>query len=135
MFNDKYLGVNADASAVIDALNVQYNLRKTGFILAGYLEDIFLRLSDDQIQVIVGGIPDPANIRVLNYSILNEILEKIKNFPCEEDNSKLIVPDWNKKISFNNLSPSVGMRLRNGSFLRGKLDEYLNIQCFGSTPQ
>ena len=128
VFNDKYLGINPDASATIDAIGGQYNLKKTGFILASHLEDVLFGLSDDQIQMIVGGIPDPAKLHTINYSIINEIIEKIKNFPCEDDDSNLIVPDWEKKIVFNNLSASVGMRLGNGSLFLGKLNEYLNNQ-------
>jgi hypothetical protein len=128
VFNDKYQGLNADCQHEIDDIKTQYNLQKTGFVLPKDLENILMNLSEDQIEMIVGKIPDPANIKVLSFSIIDEIINKIKQFPCVEDNAKLVVPDWEQKIKFNNLSSSVGSRLTNGSFYLGQLNDYLNNQ-------
>jgi hypothetical protein len=128
VFNDEYLGVSPECSKTIDSLKQKYSLKKSGFVLAKDLEDMLFRLADDQIHMVVGGIPNPANISVLDYSIVKEIINQIRQFPLQHSDDNLVVPDWDKKIQFNDLSPATNIRLSNGSFHLGKLEDYLKNQ-------
>lgn len=124
--NDKYKGVNADSETVIQEMKISHNLNNAGFLTAKHLENILFELEDDQIYSITGFIPDPANIKQLDFSILNEIIGYIMQLPLnKDDKSKIVVPDWNEKIKLNVLSESVSQLLSNGCFQLHSLDEYL----------
>lgn len=126
--NDKYHGVNADCEQVIQALKQDHGLTESGFITAANLENLLFSLDEDQIFTIIGFLPDPATIK-LDYSVLSEILGHLMglSLPKTQD-SKVIYPDWDEKITFNNLD-SLEARYLNDGFLQiGSLDEYLNNQ-------
>ncbi|NQE53229.1 hypothetical protein C5S29_06515 [ANME-1 cluster archaeon GoMg3.2] len=124
--NDKYKGVNADCEKIIQEIKISYNLNNAGFLTAKHLENILFELENDQIYSITGFIPDPANIKQLDFSILNEVIGYIMQLPLnKDDNSKLVLPDWNEKMKLNVLSESVSQLLSNGCFQLHSLDEYL----------
>ena len=110
--NDKYKGVNADSEQAIQEIKEKYNLNDAGFLTAKDMENILFTLDDDQIFLIAGNIPDPAAIKQLDYSILNEIIGYIMKLPLNKgDMAKVILPDVDEKIKFNNLSKIVKMWL------------------------
>ena len=124
--NDKYKGVNADSEKIIQEMKISHNLNDAGFLTAKDLENILFELVDDQIYSITGFIPDPANIKQLDFSILNEVIGYIMQLPLNnDDKSKIVVPDWNEKIKLNVLSESVSQVLINGGFQSHSLKEYL----------
>ncbi|MBU0701139.1 hypothetical protein KKE26_07610 [bacterium] len=125
--NDKYKGVNADSEQAIQEIKEKYNLNDAGFLTAKDMENILFTLDDDQIFLIAGNIPDPAAIKQLDYSILNEIIGYIMKLPLNKgDMAKVILPDVDEKIKFNNLSEPVAHLLNNGYFLLHFLNEYLS---------
>jgi len=125
--NDKYKGVNADSEKIIQEMKISHNLNNAGFLTAKDIENTLFKLDDDQILIIAGFIPDPANIKQLDFSILNEVIGHIMKLPLNEgDKSKIVVPDWNEKIKLNVLSESVSQLLNNGSFQLHSLGEYLD---------
>ncbi|MBC2699057.1 MAG: hypothetical protein HF976_11130 [ANME-2 cluster archaeon] len=124
--NDKYKGVNADCEKIIQEIKISHNLNDAGFLTAKDLENILFELEDDQIYLITGHIPDPANIKQLDFSILNEVIGHIMQLPLNEgDKPKNVLPNWNKKIKLNVLSESVSQLLINGGFQSHSLKEYL----------
>ena len=124
--NDKYKGVNADCEKIIQEMKISHNLNDAGFLTAKDIENILFELEDDQIYSITGFIPDPANIKQLDFSILNEVIGYVMQLPLnKDDKSKIVVPDWNEKIKLNVLSESVSQLLGNGCFQLHSLDEYL----------
>ena len=124
--NDKHKGVNADCEKIIQEIKISHNLNDAGFLTAKDLENILFELEDDQIYSITGFIPDPANIKQLDFSILNEVIGYIMQLPLnKDDKSKIVVPDWNEKIKLNVLSESVSQLLINGGFQSHSLKEYL----------
>lgn len=123
--NDKYKGVNADCEQTIQELKALHNLDNAGFKTAKDLENSLFELDEDQILAITGFIPDPANIK-LDYSILNEVIDHIMRLPLgNDDDPKIILPDWNRKIELNMLSESVSLLLSNGCIHLYNLDMYL----------
>lgn len=127
--NDKYKGINADCEQKIKNIKSLHNLRNASFMTAKSLEDILFKLEDDQIFSIIGFLPNPANIRSLDYPVLGEIMNHIMGLSLSTtEDSSIIYPDWDKKIKFNGLGPLATEYLSNGSLQIGSLDEYLNNQ-------
>jgi hypothetical protein len=128
IINDKYKGIPPELE--IETNNqITKNKLKGGVKGAAYLEYLLFSLTDDQILTIVGSIPDPSKIKLLNYSILNEVIEYMMTISLVETvSSDILVPDWDKKIAFNDLSSAVARLLNNGSMQIAILDEYLMNQ-------
>ncbi|VAW62973.1 putative cytoplasmic protein, partial [hydrothermal vent metagenome] len=128
VLNDKYKGINADCEQTIQAIKQKYGLKKAGFKTAADLENLLFSLDEDQILSVVGYLPDPAAIK-LDYSVLNEIISHLMGLalPKTQD-SPVIYPDWDKKITFNNLGSLEARYLNDGFFQIGSLDEYLDNQ-------
>jgi len=128
--NDKYQGVNADCEQAIESIKQDHGLTSAGFKTAADLENLLFSLDEDQIFTIVGFLPDPAMIQ-LDYSVLSEIISHLMglSLPKTQDSS-IIYPDWDEKITFNNLDlDSLEAKYLNDGFLQiGSLDEYLNNQ-------
>jgi len=126
VLNDGYRGVNADCEKAIQELKTTHNLKSTGFLTAKDLENILFKLDDDQILSIIGFIPDPANIKILDYSVLNEVIGHIMKLPMKiGEVEKIFLPDWSQKIQFNGLSEPISSLLNHGYFQWKSLDEYL----------
>ena len=124
--NDKLKGVNADCEKIIQEIKMVHDLNNAGFLTLKHLENILFELEDDQIFSITGFIPDPAEIKQLDFSILNEVIGHIMQLPLNDgDKPKIIVPEWDEKIKLNVLSESVSQLLSNGSFQSYSLEEYL----------
>lgn len=125
VINDKYNGVNADAEQLLGTIKQSNSLNECKFIMAKDLENMLYDLDDDQIITIAGNIPDPANLPSLDYDVLNEILVHLKGKSLNDGTEKIVVPDWDEKIKFNNLTINESVRLTNGYFQLGILSEYL----------
>jgi hypothetical protein len=73
--------------------------------LAQHLEQEFISLEEDQITSIIGGILDPDSAHGLDYGVLGEVISFIaKTAPDHSRSGKLVAPDINEKIKFNNLN-------------------------------
>lgn len=103
--NDKYKGVNADAEQTIQEIIKTHKLQNGGFKTANDLENLLFLLEDDQIIMITGNLPEKKNLNRLNYSILNEVIDHIMSLSLSPGKSPaIILPDWDEKIKFNNLT-------------------------------
>lgn len=125
VINDKYKGVNPDSEQLLETIKNENSLDECKFMLAKDLENKLFNLDDDQILAVSGHIPDPKNLKSLDYDILNEIIEHINKMPYEKNEENITVPDWNQKIDFNNLGIIENTKLVNGYFEQGSLDRYL----------
>ena len=69
------------------------------------VEDIFIKLSDDDIYDVIGLIPDPLNIENVEYDVLHEVIGFLLNSKVPKILENIPVrPDFDKKIVFNSLS-------------------------------
>lgn len=124
--NDKYNGVNADCEQKIQQIKTQHKLQNAGFKTSKDLENILFNLQDDQILAITGHLSDPGNIKTLDYSILNEVISHIKGLPLTSiSDSSIIVPDWDEKVKFNDLSELPLSYLNHGYLQIGAVESYL----------
>ena len=128
VINDKYQGVNADCEQAIQTLKKVHQLDDAGFKTAADLENLLFSLDDDQIEIVVGFLPDPAKIQ-LDFSVLSEITQHLMqlSLPKTQD-SAIIYPDWDEKITFNQLGTLAARYLNDGFLQIGSLEEYLNNQ-------
>jgi len=126
LVNDKFKGVNAEAEKIMNQLITNNNLSKGGIITASFLEEKLFSLSDDQIKVVIGIIPDPSKIK-LEYNTLNEVISHIMELSLEQAHvSEILMPDWDEKIKFNQLSSATAHLLNNGYFQINNLQKYLD---------
>lgn len=125
--NDKYRGVNADCEQIIQGLKETHRLKDAKILTAKDLENEVFSLEDDQIFRIVGFLPDPSNLKKIDFSILNEVISHIMALPIDvKKEPNLVVPDFNEKIKFNNLSEFTAEYL-NSAFVRVVyLNDYLS---------
>lgn len=134
VLNDKYQGVHADSEKLLDTIKDNNSLDECKFVLSKDLEDLLFTLEADKIFTITGHIPDPSNLKSLDYDILNEILEHIKSVSLIQKRENIVAPDWDEKIQFNSLGTVESTSLLNGFFQQSSLDKYLqNNSSFSSS--
>lgn len=113
--NDKYNGVNADCEQIIQGLKETHNLRDAKILTAKDLENTIFSLEDDQIFSIIGYLPDPSNLKNVDFSILNEVISYIMELPIDNNKEyRITLPDLDEKIQFNGLSDVTAEYLYNG---------------------
>lgn len=124
--NDKYKGVNADCEQTIQKIKDEHRLIEAKFLTAKDIENILFTLEDDQIFSIIGFIPDPLSIKQVDFSILSEVIGYIMKLPLKRNSEyDVVLPDWEEKVLFNNLSIPVANLLNNGYLQVSFLEEYL----------
>lgn len=125
--NDKYKGVNADAEQTIQEIIKTHKLQNGGFKTAKDLENLLFLLEDDQIFMITGHLPEKKNLDRLNYSILNEVIDHIMSLSLPQGKPPaIILPDWDEKIKFNNLTDTTKSYLNIAYIQVTNLENYLS---------
>lgn len=122
--NDKYNGVNADSEKAIKNIKKKYSLKACSFFTSSDLERLLFDLSDDQIQAVVGFLPNP-DLLSLDYSVLNEVIGYIMNMPLTKIKGEIKFPDWDEKVQFNGLTDYHKFLLNHGSQQLGALNTFL----------
>lgn len=124
--NDKYKGINPDSAQTMTDIVKINKLQNGGFITAKDIENRLFTLADDQIEVITGSIPDPSKIKIIDYSILNEVITYIMGIPLVKSiEPDLKLPNWEEKIKFNHLSNITARYLENAYYQITNLEKYL----------
>lgn len=125
VFNDKYKGPYPEVEKSLKNIKTENKLKKADVFLAKHLEDVLFRLDDDVIQSIIGFIPNPENITMIDYDSVSEVIGHIMQSPLPSVlDQNLVVPDYDEKISFNDLNHRVHTMLVNASYQVGFLDRY-----------
>ncbi|WP_447890092.1 ABC-three component system protein [Pseudomonas hormoni] len=126
VLNDKYSGTVFEVDRVLASLKTTHSLNESKVFLNKDLEDVFINLTEDQMGMIIGGVPSIDSSAFLDYSILGEVIRHVLSVPSSDARkSKLISPDFDEKIQFNQLHD-------NGDWLKAKqrevwqIDEYLS---------
>jgi hypothetical protein len=110
--------------ATLESLKQKYGLMECGLFLAKDLEDVLLELAEDQINAVIGFAPNPADLKVLQLSLVHEVVTHIvENTSPRSLKESLIDPDFDTKISFNGLAVT-GTWLRDANYRSGTLEEY-----------
>lgn len=128
VINDRYQGLPPQVILKAEELNndEKYADIEIQTFTAKDLEQVFGQLAEEDIFDVVGLIPD-ISPGIIEFEALNEVVNYLLNTELpQEDDDKLIVPDFNEKILFNGLSDEVGIKLITGSYQEGILQKYFN---------
>lgn len=125
VLNDRYDGPYPTTQAALFKLQTDNKLEKADVFLCKNLEHIaFSELTDDQIQMVAGFIPDTAAIVRVDYSVLTEVIGHILAHDSEKAKpGKLISPKFEEKIKFNNLFVAAAY-LRAGSYQASAVETF-----------
>lgn len=128
--NDKYKGVHADSNNKIEDIVKTNSLKKGKILTARDLERIVFTLPDDQILRVVSFLPNLDHIGNLDFSVVTQVIGYIMKLEVKPLNGQIKYPDWNEKISFNNLGESTKQFLDTASFNLGALNDFLSNEFF-----
>lgn len=125
VFNDKYHGSTAELEKALKNIMNVHKLKDADVFLAKHLENVLFGLTDDVILSIVGYIPDPSTIEMIDYQSLREVISyMLQSHKPLSPQPALVVPGFDEKIEFNGLSKQVKNLLDTASYQMGSLDEY-----------
>jgi hypothetical protein len=129
VLNNKYRAVPQIIYPVLEEIKRKYSSVQVDILLNQDLEEIFLNLPDDKIYDIIGYIPDPQNMQVVDFTVMNQVIEyllSIESSYIKEDIPDK--PDFEKKIVFNKLRAYPANLLRTGGYQASNLDEYFKYE-------
>lgn len=122
--NDKYNGIPALIHQGLMTLERENPTVECRIFSSANLEDELLKLDIDNIRDVIGYLPD-TNIGILDYNVLNEVIDHVMNAEVRFDTqSNLVVPNFYEKIEFNSLSEKIKNLLVTASYSSGSLEEY-----------
>lgn len=125
VLNDKYKGAFPTTHKALSDIQKSHSLLKADVFSCKDIENvIFNELSDDQIQTVIGPLPDTSMIVKIDYGILTEVVGHIlKNIPNKAVPGKLISPEFEIKLAFNELSAAAPY-LKAGSILSNAVESF-----------
>ncbi|MDX6047612.1 MULTISPECIES: ABC-three component system protein [Bacillus] len=122
--NDKYNGIPGPIHQGLITLEKENPTVECRVFSSADLEDELFKLDIDNIRGVIGYLPD-TDIGILDYSVLNEVIDHVMNAEVSFDSQpKLVVPDFYEKIIFNSLSDRVKDFLVTANYSSGSLEEY-----------
>jgi hypothetical protein len=124
VMNDRYQGTLPTVESDLAKLKSAHALNVCETYLAKDLEDELFKLPDDVISDIVGFGPDPAQIEQIDYSVLAEVIAHVMRHSTAVTAEQVLkVPDFSRKIIFNNLCTAERF-LTLGSYQTGLVEDY-----------
>lgn len=128
VFNDKYNGSFVTIETALKEVKKKHNLTECSAFLAKDLENVLFSLADDEILAVIGFIPDPAKITVIDVSVLSEVIDYI----LRKDNhsiltTNLTAPNFRKKIKFNGLGEQTAALLTGASYQVSIIEQYFSL--------
>ena len=126
VFNDKYKGAFPELHKELLLIQDQYKLDKVDVLVAKDLETLLFKLSDADIDMVVGPV-SLACYSDVSFSALNEVVEYLfKNASVTPEKESYVVPDFDKKIVFNKLCPEYAQLLLDASYRHGDVDDFFS---------
>lgn len=126
--NDKNKGLPPELAETRDDLIKEYGIPIV-FFTSKDLKKFFMRLDTQEKEDVLGTmIPETVNTSDIDFAVLDETTKYILNLDPMEDCSseKLVIPDFEEKIKFNNLSPVNARHLDIQSIFYDSLEEFFN---------
>lgn len=125
VLNDRYKGAFPTTYGALSNIQKTHGLQKADVFSCKDIERVVLdELDDDQIQTVVGFIPDVTTIVKVDYQILTEVIAHIlENTPDQAVPGKLISPEFETKLTFNNLSAAAPY-LKAGSYQSSAVESF-----------
>jgi hypothetical protein len=125
VLNDRYKGAFPTTHKALSDIQKNHSIKKADVFACKDLERVvFDELGDDQVQVVVGFIPDVSMIVKVDYQILTEVVAHIlENIPNKAVPGKLISPEFETKLTFNELSAAAPY-LKAGSYQSNAVESF-----------
>lgn len=125
VLNDRYKGAFPTTHQALSEIKKNHSLQKADVFACKDLEHVtFTELGDDQVGVVVGFIPDVSMIVKVDYQILTEVVAHIlENIPVKAVPGKLISPEFETKLTFNELSAAAPY-LKAGSYQSSAVESF-----------
>lgn len=128
--NDSFRGLSAPILQIIKDLKSTLSVSIDVFSM-NRLMDIFINLSKEKIQGIVGYCPNfepkEAAVETLDFRIISEIVKYIDENTADmifDDN--LIAPDFDEKIEFNKLSETIARKLKESHVYVTRVEQFFD---------
>lgn len=129
VINDAYriqLGTYPTTLAKLEEIRQLHSLSVCKPFLSKDLEDKLLDLEDDKIYSVIGYIPNPADIKVLSLSLVDEVVKYIAENPTTPSlDQTLTSPLFKEKIVFNELKATAPL-LTTANYRTGTLEIYFS---------
>lgn len=129
VINDAYriqLGAFPTTLAKLEEIRKKHQLSVCKPFLSKDLEDKLLSLNDDEICTIIGFLPNPADIKILNLCLIDEVIQHIAENPNKRSLLQTLAnPTFQAKMSFNNLHATSSW-LTSASYRTGTLENYFS---------
>jgi len=126
VLNDRYTGIPAPIASALQTIETNYKLAKASSIGSAELERMFMGLSEDLRQMIVGGIPS-CSLSFIDARAVGELLSGLANrmtlLPTLLNDPS--APNFLEKIAFNGLSSPISDYLRTFSYQTTLVDDFL----------
>jgi len=124
--NDKYKGLDTRINEELLALSKEFPDIDFIQFLATEVEQIFLSLSKSDMMDVIGIIPSTEKLimQIEMGPLQRAVRYVIENYKIANLTATLNAPEFNMKISFNNLSSPVSNLLNTGSLHMAALDEF-----------
>ncbi len=127
VINDKYKGSYPEVEKVMSEIKGKYMLNKSEVFLAKNLEDVcFSLLEDSQLNIAIGFIPPVDEIKLIDFHTLSEIIGYIIKYLQPIDVVNWIPPEFDGKITYNNLGDLTRSVLNNAYHQCGILEDYFD---------
>lgn len=125
VLNDKFNGPYPDIERTLSEISSEHALSACECVLAKDLLKEFMLLDERSMMQIVGLLPNPSNLRNLDFSIFGDVIRHVINNSVSLNVTALLrVPDFDEKIRFNNISPAVGALLTKGGYQTGAVSAF-----------
>lgn len=127
--NDRFVGVPEPVNQALTEIVNTHKIPASAFN-SGHLEQLFLKLDNNQKMSIVQGAPleVPKWIDPRMVSELLEHLAKSFNFSLNLMTDQDTAPEFEKKIQINNLHPGISKHLRLYANQVGEVNAFLNAR-------
>lgn len=127
-FNDKFLGAFPEIEHALADIHRTHGLTTAEPFLAKDLEAEFMQLEPDDMHEILGGvIPRAEFLQNIDYAVLTEVLQHlVDNRKGVGAGASLQVRDFNKKLTFNDVTEPVGILFTHGSYQEGEVENYFS---------
>lgn len=127
VLNDRFVGIPAPVAHAMEEIKATHNLAQARPIGSADLESMFMGLSEDLRQIIVGGIPS-CSLSAVDASAVGELLSNLADniTPLPPLLTNPNAPDFDEKIAFNGLTSPVSEYLRVSSYQASLVDEFLS---------
>lgn len=124
--NDKFQNLYATAHTNAQEVGKKHNV-KCELMTCSSLLDTFLTLEEQEIIDIIGFIPDPLSITTIDYSVLHEVVGHLLSSSAIKIKEAIPKdPDFEHKITFNNLSTAVASILNAGQIQHHVIKDYFD---------